>query len=129
MVIPKPLHPGNGIGDRLLDAGVLPVELAMGLPVAVDQASAAQRWIAGEPLHGCPSWLTSLVGLSGQDCIRSGVTVEIGFPGGRRYGVLPRCSPALRRPSDLGSERCPVPSFARATPRPAADSRRLAAVS
>jgi hypothetical protein len=83
MVIPKPLHPGNGIGDRLLDAGVLSVELAMGLTVAVDQALAAQRWIAGEPLHGCPSWLTSLVGLCGQLCI--GMDIDIRFTRASRH--------------------------------------------
>jgi hypothetical protein len=42
VVIAKGLHPGNGISNRLVEAAVLPIELAMGLTAAVDQAVATQ---------------------------------------------------------------------------------------
>lgn len=43
MAINKRLHPGDGIGDRLVDAAVVAIEMAVGLTAAVDQAVATQR--------------------------------------------------------------------------------------
>jgi hypothetical protein len=46
--------PGNGISSRLIEAAVLPIDLAMGLTAAIDQAVAEQRLLSGASLHRHP---------------------------------------------------------------------------
>jgi hypothetical protein len=75
-VIAERFNPGNGIRDRLIEAGVLPVKLAMGFTAAVDQAVGAGCLLGAEALHRRPSWQIAMAGFLALVCIESNIEIS-----------------------------------------------------
>ena len=76
VVIAERFNPGNGIGDRFIEAAVLPIELSMRFTAAVDQAIRARCLLGTEALHRRPSWQITMAGFLTRVCIRLNIEIS-----------------------------------------------------
>ena len=74
------LHPGDRISNRLIEAAVLAIKLAVWFTAAVDKAVAGEHGLTAETLHRPSFWETNLGGSAGRVC--SSVNIEISLHGG-----------------------------------------------